>query len=359
MLNIAFILPCLSVAGPEVVAHDIISGLLHIDPQGIKIDVYYFYEYPEKPVLTFPVPCYKINFEDKIDFAKYDVIHAHCFASDKYIYKNKKYIKGIAINTTHNIVYDEWKYSEGVLKAFIYQYRYAQYIKKMDGVVCLTHTMKKYYSRFIPSSRITVIPNGRNVVKGDIAEEDKTLFHTIRQKYKCIAGAPCWVTKRKGLHQFVSILPDFPDTAFVIIGEGDAKEALKRLAKELGVEAQCFFLTRRPNGSDYFAWFDFYIMSSYSEGVSLSLLEASGHGTPTLCSDIAQNRELFGDAEVAYFQLDNAVSMRNAFQNLRENATLLGNNMHKKYLANYTADVMAQSYLDLYKKVLSAKALAR
>lgn len=355
MLNIAFILPNLAQAGPEIVANDIINSLVKIKGNNIHIDLYYFYETDDAPVIEFNVPCYKIAFEDKIPFDKYDLIHAHCFASDKYIYNNRKYIKGIAVTTTHNIVYDEWKYTQGRIKAFLYQYRYVSYLKKMDKIFALTQTMKDYYARFIPATKISVIPNGRNFSAKNVPQEDFEYFKKIRSQFKWIAGAPCWVTFRKGLHQFIQLLPSFPEVAFVIIGEGDAKTELISLAKKLGVGNQCFFMGKKANGSAYFQLFDNYVMSSYSEGVSLALLEAAANGTPTLCSDIPQNRELFNDSEVSFFKLDDESSIFQAFQTLRDNAKMLAQNMKIKYEKKYTAEVMAQSYLDAYTELLSDK----
>lgn len=359
-MKIAVFLPNLSVAGPQIVAKDIIDGLLEIGNGEITVDVFYFFkEVYDTHTISFNVPVRQIGWDDAFDFAPYDIVHAHCIASDKFIYKNREKIKAICVSTVHNIIYDEFLYMKGRLWANIYPYIYMRYLRKMDKVVVLTNKMKNYYRRFIGASKMEVIPNGRNVILGEIALEDKRLLEQIRKKYKYIVGAPCWVTARKGLHQFVDILPRFPDTAFVVIGDGDAKEGLTQQAERLQVSGQCIFLGKKANGSDYFPYFDFYAMTSYSEGVSLSLLEAAANATPTLCSDIPQNREIFDDTEVAYFELDNVEAVAQAFEKLRRNATGFAQKMHSKYLTDYTGKIMAGRYMDLYTQLLQQTAAKR
>lgn len=70
----------------------------------------------------------------------------------------------------------------------------------------------------------------------------------------------------------------------VIAGEGMEREALRKLAGELGLSGRVLF----PGAVDPAPWyrmFDLFVMSSMTEQMPLALLEAMATGLPALCTD--------------------------------------------------------------------------
>jgi glycosyltransferase involved in cell wall biosynthesis len=87
------------------------------------------------------------------------------------------------------------------------------------------------------------------------------------------------------LRMFVKLRVLRPDALFVIAGEGPAREALVRLARDLGVaDAVRFigYLDRRTGLPDCYAAGDAFVFASRTETQGLVLLEAMAQGTPVV-----------------------------------------------------------------------------
>ncbi|MDD4271825.1 MAG: glycosyltransferase [Patescibacteria group bacterium] len=84
---------------------------------------------------------------------------------------------------------------------------------------------------------------------------------------------------------------------FLILGEGQEMENLKKLAHDLGVEAKVHFLGKIDHGEimNYFRAGDLFILNSHYEGQSHTLLEVMKAGTPIIASNIEANQEVIED----------------------------------------------------------------
>jgi L-malate glycosyltransferase len=82
-----------------------------------------------------------------------------------------------------------------------------------------------------------------------------------------------------------------PDSAFVIAGEGELVEPMRRLAADLGLTANAFFIGRCERVSDLLSISDVCVLSSVAEGFSNSILEYMGAGRPVVATDVGGARE--------------------------------------------------------------------
>ena len=86
-----------------------------------------------------------------------------------------------------------------------------------------------------------------------------------------------------------------PDLRAVIVGDGPLRESLETLARERGVYDRITFAGRR---SDVAAWLRrsrVFILTSASEGVALSLMEATMCALPAIVPDVGDLRDLVED----------------------------------------------------------------
>ncbi|MDB9524909.1 glycosyltransferase family 4 protein [Oscillatoria sp. CS-180] len=83
-----------------------------------------------------------------------------------------------------------------------------------------------------------------------------------------------------------TILRNFPDVKYLVVGRGDDQPRLAELAKDLGVEDQVVFAGFVPNEDlvEHYRLADAYIMPS-KEGFGIVYLEAMACGVPTLSGD--------------------------------------------------------------------------
>ena len=94
-----------------------------------------------------------------------------------------------------------------------------------------------------------------------------------------------------------ALLPDRAGVAppvLVIAGEGAARPGLERLGGELGVSDRVFLPGWRDDPEDLYAHFACFVLESWSEGTSVSLLEAMASGLPPVVTSVGGNPAVLG-----------------------------------------------------------------
>jgi L-malate glycosyltransferase len=86
-----------------------------------------------------------------------------------------------------------------------------------------------------------------------------------------------------------------PALRLVIVGEGPEEEALKRAARDLGVEDRVRFFGYSSQVRALLPGFDIYANSSVSEGISLTILEAMAAAVPVVATRVGGTPEIVID----------------------------------------------------------------
>ncbi len=105
--------------------------------------------------------------------------------------------------------------------------------------------------------------------------------------------------ERKGHDLVIRSLPELPGVNLAIAGDGPEMEALKTLARKLGVAERVRFLGRREHGElpDIYSAADVLVLASSREGWANVLLEAMACGTPVTASNVWGTPEVVTCAE--------------------------------------------------------------
>ncbi len=91
--------------------------------------------------------------------------------------------------------------------------------------------------------------------------------------------------------------PRWPDLALILVGEGVCRDPLTRLARDLAVDDLVHFAGRRPHHPNLHHLFEISILSSRSEGLSNSILEAMAAGNPVVATDVGAVSDAVVDGE--------------------------------------------------------------
>lgn len=131
---------------------------------------------------------------------------------------------------------------------------------------------------------IEVIPNGVAV------EEFEPVYHDRdRLQVLCVSR----LIERKGIRYLLEAVADL-DVDVTIVGEGDREKALRSLTMELGIGDQVTFTGYVPHDEiyDYFEAADVFVLPSFNEGMSNTVLEAMAAGLPIVTTDTGGTAEL-------------------------------------------------------------------
>lgn len=149
---------------------------------------------------------------------------------------------------------------------------------------------------FIPAKRIELIYNG---IHGLVP--DQNIVDALREKYKIPSDAKILGTVARMdpiknqtmmIRAFNEILRDFPNTYLLIVGDGDEKSRLTSLVQELKITNRVVFTGYVAKPVNHIALIDIFLLSSLSEGTSMTLLEAMSLGKPCVVTNAGGNPEI-------------------------------------------------------------------
>lgn len=347
-MNLAFIVPSLNKLGPIIVVYDIINNLRKLYP-GVYIKVFYFDEVDDIESLKFNVDVERISFFKKINLGDFDIIHTHGIRPDYYTFVYD-YSDKIKVSTQHNVIYDEYRVKFSYFRAKLIEKIWSLSLKSKDVVVGIGKVATKYYADLLPHVNVKNIPNGRTIDPQDIPSIELEIIRKFKRNYICI-GTCTRVIKLKGHVQILYALCHLKNYCFILVGDGDYLNFLKQKAEDLGVNDRCLFLGERANAIDYIKYFDIYSQTSFSESISIALLEAAALKKSIVCSDIPANRDVFSNKEVSFFQVNDIETLVEAIGKANSFKDILQEEVYKKYKLNYTAEVMTTNYYELYQSL--------
>ena len=92
-----------------------------------------------------------------------------------------------------------------------------------------------------------------------------------------------------------NVIKKFPKIMFYIVGDGEDKEKLHQLAKELHVENNLTFLGFRSDVSNVIKQLDLVVLSSLWEGLPLTPIEVFSEGKSVIATDVDGTPEIVID----------------------------------------------------------------
>lgn len=103
----------------------------------------------------------------------------------------------------------------------------------------------------------------------------------------------------KGIQHMLRALPDLlakePRIYYVIVGDGEHRGALERLASSLGIASRVVFLGHRKDIPNILAASDFFVYPTLQDALPTALLEAMAAGVPIVASRVDGVPEILED----------------------------------------------------------------
>lgn len=144
----------------------------------------------------------------------------------------------------------------------------------------------------------------------------------------------------------------------VILGEGEQRSALEKLAVDLGVKDQIDLLGWVDNPRTYLPKFDVIALPSRSEGFPLAVVEAMLAARPVIATRVGSVSEAVIDGETGILiDKDDIDGLAKALCRLRDDPALraqLGRRGREVAIARFTVEQMTANYERLWYKLVSA-----
>ena len=140
----------------------------------------------------------------------------------------------------------------------------------------------------------------------------------------------------------------------VFVGEGTERSKLDILTQQLDIVDYVFFLGMQYNIHQIVALWHFFILSSLTEGTSISLLESQACGIPAVVTDVGGNSFIISHGENGYLCSVNDVGQMAKYMkkyiNDKESTLKMGDAGRKRVEQHFSLDVVTNNYMKIYQE---------
>ena len=138
------------------------------------------------------------------------------------------------------------------------------------------------------------------------------------------------------------------DEVLVLVGDGPEREKIECDIRSNGIERQCRLPGIQADPVSWISTLDVFCLSSISEGMPVSLLEAAACGVPSVVTDVGGNAAIVVDGVTGLVvPPDDPGAMAAAFAKLRREPELgenMGGEARRRLMAMFTSDVTLAAY---------------
>ncbi|MFZ4715045.1 MAG: glycosyltransferase family 4 protein [Bacteriovoracaceae bacterium] len=234
---------------------------------------------------------------------EFQIVHAQDVKATVYSAIAMKNLPLRLISTFHGFVRKKWKDK-------VYEWIYFNCVKKAQDLVTISQDNYKILNARFSSPHVHLIEN--KIPKSPIFSKEKIQTLLDERLKSNVQPKKPWAIMlarfaeekdHKMLFAALALLPaSLPFTVW-LFGFGAMEVELKKLSKELAIENRVIFGGYLDDASSYLSpdFFDFLILSSWTEGLPIALLEGSWMGLPCIGTDIPGIRKVLPDDQLGFF----------------------------------------------------------
>jgi len=172
--------------------------------------------------------------------------------------------------------------------------------RQVDLFICVSEAIRRMLiGDGVPASRVVTVNEGIDI--GHVEAAPKADLHSELwlPHNSPIVGNVAALVPHKGQRHLIEaaalVVKKVPDARFVIAGEGELRPSLERQIKEHHLEKHVFLAGFRPDILSVHKAFDIFVMSSVTEGLGTSLLDAMACGKPVVATTAGGMPEVVTD----------------------------------------------------------------
>jgi glycosyltransferase involved in cell wall biosynthesis len=296
---------------------------------------------------------------------KFDLIHSHGYKGNILFGFMPRSIRGLPlVSTVHG-----YTSTQGVSKMRMYEWLDACSLKFIDRVVVVNKGMlENPRLKKVRGVKFHVVNNGIPMDSPPVAAAkelerldalDKTIVGFCKRGFT--VGSVGRLSEEKGYKYLIEAVRKLGmegvDARLLILGEGPQRSELERLVGEFGIGDRVLLPGYRNDAKRYIHLMAVFVISSLTEGLPMSLLEAMQAGVPIVATRVGGIPDVMADGEAGVLvQPRNPNALAEAIEKIKKDEGLnarLTARARRLLEDRYSSKKMALEYCDLYGKVLS------
>lgn len=299
--------------------------------------------------------------KDLIESENFEIVHSHGARANLISYFLKKKVDAKFITTVHSDYLLDFK--DNFYKNIVFTNLNKFALKRFDNYIAVSDSFKDMLvSRGFDEDKIFTIYNGIFLEDKIIKDKESYLKEkNIDYKDKFIVGILARLDKVKDHETFLSAAKEVIDkdksVIFLLAGDGQDKEHLLSLRKDLGLEQNVYFLGNETHPYDFLNAIDINVLCSLSESFPYVIMEGGSLKKATIASRVGGIPKIILDGETGkLFEKQDYKALAADILKLKNNADerkKLGENLYTRIIDNFTHIKMAEKHVEIYKKILA------
>jgi L-malate glycosyltransferase len=232
--------------------------------------------------------------------------------------------------------------------------------RQVDCFICASDAIRTMLvADGVSPARAVTVHEGIDVDRVRAAPPAKLHEELWLPHHAPIVGNVAALVPHKGQRHFIEaarlVLPHVPDARFVIAGEGELRPSLEKQIKDHHLEKHVVLAGFRADVLSVHKAFDIFVMSSVTEGLGTSLLDAMAAGKPIVATRAGGIPEVVVDGETGFIvEPRDHAAMAEAIVRLLKDEALrnrMGAAGRARVESRFSSERMVQETLRVYKRV--------
>jgi glycosyltransferase involved in cell wall biosynthesis len=158
------------------------------------------------------------------------------------------------------------------------------------------------------------------------------------------------------IESFAQVHRELPETTLLLVGDGAERQKLEQLVAERGLTDAVVFTGYQEDTATFMSMIDVYLLTSFSEGTSMVLLEAMSTGTASIVTSVGGNVEIIEhEHNGLVVESDDIAGCTQSMMRLASDSDLrkaLGAAALTVFNQRFSVSTMSSRYSETYERVL-------
>ena len=284
-----------------------------------------------------------------------DIVHAHGYKADVYVWLALRKSKTPLISTCHT-----WYDNDFAVR--LYGAVDRQILRRFDGVVAVSDQVRlRLLDAGVPADRIRLIRNGIDLRPFADVPTNRAGRHSMGSPLTI--GLVGRLSREKGIDVFIGAAAEVarrqPGTQFVVAGDGPDRVMLEEQIAQLGLQENVRLPGRTNDMKAFYSSIDVLVSASREEGLPIALLEGMASGLPVVATPVGAVPQVIPDDRTGLLvNPEDPRTLAEAICNVIDDKALrdrLGRAAQQRIAEEFSASRMAAEYVELYRSVLEQK----